>query len=249
MTRFASPPRLSRSLEMMPESHVPGLFLFDIDGTLMRGATEVHRASFEHAYRTVYGLSLTLDGIPPAGRTDTWLLAEPLRRLGMPDEQIWARMPDAFVSMQDFTEKHLGDIRDRVLPGVPDVLAGLRRREQILGLITGNLSRIAMAKLRHAGLGEYFQTGGFGEESEVRAFLVPVALASAGRLVPANHAVVIGDTPLDIEAGKEHGTRTVGVATGTFSADELRAAEPDLVFDSFTDAETSVAALMRLVST
>ena len=59
---------------------MPALYLFDIDWTLIRGGTPAHREAFTPAYREVYGLDLSLDGISAAGRTDTWLLAEPLRR-------------------------------------------------------------------------------------------------------------------------------------------------------------------------
>jgi phosphoglycolate phosphatase-like HAD superfamily hydrolase len=230
---------------------LPGLFLFDIDGTLMRGGTAVHVEAFTHAYRTIYGLPLSLDGVPAAGRTDTWLLAEPLRRQGMPDEEIWARMPEAFAVMQAFAEEHVGDLHDRVLPGVPAVLDALRNRGQLLGLLTGNLSRIAVAKMRHAGLGGYFQTGAFGEESEVRAELVPVALAHAGQAagapIPAARAVLIGDTPMDVEAGKAHGTHTVGVATGQFDVQQLSDAGADLVLPSLDPSEPAVAALLGVI--
>jgi phosphoglycolate phosphatase len=229
----------------------PSLFLFDIDGTLLRGGTEVHREAFAHAYRAVYGVPLSLDGVPAAGRTDTWLLAEPLRRHGMPDEEIWARMPAAFAAMQEYCDRHLGDLRDRVLPGAEQVLAALHGRGELLGLLTGNLSRIAMAKMQHAGLDGYFDTGGFGEESEIRAHLVPVALANAshraGHPIAARHTAVIGDTPMDIEAGKTHGTRTVGVATSWFSVDELAAAGADLVLPSLADVEEAVRDLLGVV--
>lgn len=226
------------------------LFLFDIDGTLLRGGTGVHRETFGHAYRTVYHLPLSLDGIPAGGRTDTWLLAEPLRRHGMADEEIWEKMPAAFESMQRFAEEYLRDLREYVLPGVPEVLTKLQAHGQLLGLLTGNLSRIAFAKLHHAGLDSYFGIGGFGEASEFRADLVPAALGHAGEITGREtrpgRAVVIGDTPFDIEAGKVHGTRTVGVATGTFSADELWSAGADIVFPSFADAEIAVERLMAL---
>lgn len=153
--------------------------------------------------------------------------------------------------MQAYVEAHLPDLREKILPGVPEVLAELDGRGQLLGLLTGNLSRIAAAKMRAAGLERYFDVGGFGEESEIRAPLVPVAIARAseraGRIIPPEQVAVIGDTPLDIEAGKAAGTRTVGVATGPFSAAELRGAGADLALESLADARGAVEALMRLV--
>lgn len=229
----------------------PALFLFDIDGTILRGSTKVHRDAFAHAYRAVYGIDASLDGIAAAGRTDTWLLEQPLRRAGIPDEEIRARMPAAFASMEAYVDQNLGDLHDRVLPGVRHTLAELHERAQLLGLLTGNLRGIALAKMRKAGLASYFDTGGFGEESATRSRLVPVALSKAseraGRPIPAGHAVVIGDTPLDIEAGQQNGTKTVGVATGPYECSQLHAAEADLVLQSL-DVPNAVGQLLRLVS-
>jgi phosphoglycolate phosphatase len=227
------------------------LFLFDIDGTILRGSTAVHREAFAHAYRRVYGLPLSLDGVSAAGRTDTWLLAEPLRRQGMADADIWDRMPQAFDRMQEYVGKRVPDLRPNVLPGIPQVLAELDRRGELLGLLTGNLSGIAAAKMRAAGLARYFEVGGFGEESEIRAHLVPVAIAKAGEraghpISPSN-VVIIGDTPLDIEAGTQAGTRTAGVATGPYSVEDLARAGADLVLESLEDAQGAVEALVRLV--
>lgn len=225
------------------------LLLFDIDGTILRGGTEVHREAFAHAFHTVYDLPLTLDGTPAAGRTDTWLLTEPLRRSGLPDAEIWAKMPLAFSTMQDYVERNLGDLSGAVLPGVRAVLAGLRQEGCLLGLLTGNLSRIACAKMRQAGLAEYFSTGGFGEESVERADLVPVALEHAravfGLPLSPDQTMLIGDTPLDIAAGLAHGTVTCGVATGRFSSQSLRDAGAHIVLESLADPEYAVSEILR----
>src|SRR5947209_17731038 len=94
-------------------------------------------------------------------------------------------MPQAFAAIQDYAEQYLGDLSEFVLPGVPKLLERLHARGELMGLLTGNLSRVAHAKLRHAGLGGYFKVGGFGEESEVRSHLVPVALRHASVLAGA----------------------------------------------------------------
>lgn len=229
----------------------PALFLFDIDGTILRGSTKVHRDAFAHAYREVYGVHASLDGVVAAGRTDTWLLQQPLLRAGFVEAEIQAGMPRAFAAMEAYVDQNLGDLRQQVLPGVEQVLADLHSRKQLLGLLTGNLRGIALAKMRKAGLAAYFDTGGFGEESAVRARLVPVAMAKAseraGRSIPANSVVVIGDTPLDVEAGQQNGTRTVGVGTGPYPTDQLSKAGADVVLSSLavTDA---VERLLELVN-
>jgi len=229
----------------------PALFLWDIDGTLLRGATAIHRDAFAHAYQAVYGLPLNLDGVAAGGRTDTWLLAEPLRRIGLSDAEIWTRMPNAFREMQAYVEQHLGDLSHCVLPGAREVLAELHARGYVQALVTGNLSRIAMAKLRNAGLARYFDVGGFGEESEVRERLVSVALRHAagavGTHIELRRSVVVGDTPFDLGAGQLNGTRTCGVATGTCSLEELEAAGADLLLPSLADAETAIDALVGLI--
>lgn len=227
------------------------LFLWDIDGTLLRGGTTVHRDAFAHAFQTVYGVALSLDGTVAAGRTDRWLLHEPLRRLGLSDDAIRAEMPRAFAVMAEYVDQYQRDIRTCVLPGVVEVLLAVRASGSMQGLLTGNLSGIAHSKLAHAGLNQFFATGGFGEESETRSDLVPVAMrhaaAECGRPFPPDHVVVIGDTPLDVEAGWTHGTRTVAIATGTYDEDALRQTPADLVLPSLTDAAAVAAALLTLV--
>ncbi|HSU88558.1 MAG TPA: HAD hydrolase-like protein, partial [Terriglobia bacterium] len=47
------------------------------------------------------------------------------------------------------------------------------------------------------------------------------AAVRQGRDIPASDIFVIGDTPLDIDAGKRAGFRTVGVATGSYSIEQL----------------------------
>jgi phosphoglycolate phosphatase-like HAD superfamily hydrolase len=140
-----------------------------------------------------------------------------------------------------------------VLPGVPEVLDMLHRHGQLLGLLTGNLRGIAMAKMRQAGLAHFFDTGGFGEESEVRAHLVPMALAKAGEKVgekvSVSRTVVVGDTPFDIEAARVGGVKVAAVATGPIPLQELQQAEPDLLLPSLAEAKKAAESLLRLALT
>jgi phosphoglycolate phosphatase-like HAD superfamily hydrolase len=95
----------------------------------------------------------------------------------------------------------------------------------MLGLATGNVESGARIKLDRGGLNPYFPFGGFGSDSEDRAELVRQAAHKAtahhGEPVSASDVFVIGDTPLDIDAGIRAGFKTVGVGTGSYSVEEL----------------------------
>src|SRR5262249_37346719 len=82
-------------------------------------------------------------------------------------------------------------------------------------------------------LNTFFSFGGFGSDSEDRTELVRQAVEKAshkiGASISPDDVFVIGDTPLDINAGSGAGFRTVGVATGMYSVEELLAARPTMV--------------------
>ena len=59
------------------------------------------------------------------------------------------------------------------------------------------------------------------------------ALASTG--ASATEALFVGDMPIDVHAARNGGTDVAVVATGSSSADQLRAAEPDYFLDRFSD--------------
>jgi phosphoglycolate phosphatase len=53
--------------------------------------------------------------------------------------------------------------------------------------------------------------------------------------VPPRKAVMVGDHPLDILSGKKTGTRTIGVLTGRTGAEELEAAQADMVLSDVAE--------------
>jgi len=95
----------------------------------------------------------------------------------------------------------------------------------VQSLLTGNVRRIAEVKLGPFGLTTHLDldSGAYGWSHTVRARLVDVARSAAherhGRRF--DRTVLIGDTPLDVEAALAGGAGVVAVATGGFSAAEL----------------------------
>ena len=97
-----------------------------------------------------------------------------------------------------------------------------------LGLTTGGTEAAAHIKLARAELNHYFCFGGYGSDSPDRTELTRRGIERAGvvlgQAVEPSDARVVGDTPLDVKAAHGAGAVAVGVATGHFSTEELRAA-------------------------
>ena len=95
----------------------------------------------------------------------------------------------------------------------------------MLGLLTGNIQLGAEIKLRHFGLWEIFQFGGFADDHEDRNHIAVAALERARRVMGKDlqpqEIVVIGDTPFDVRCGKFIGAKTLAVATGGAKLAEL----------------------------
>ena len=173
------------------------LVLFDIDGTLMRGAPPVHRQALCDAAQAVFGVTLApLDFGPTAGMTDRAIARRELRAVGLADAEIDTGMGAFCAAAADAYERLAP--ADLSLYHTPHALAALdwlSERGATLGLVTGNIERIAWRKLSAAGLASRFTQaapladatwsvapwiGGFGDQGEDRATLATTGAGARG---------------------------------------------------------------------
>ena len=217
------------------------LVLFDIDGTLMRGAGPHHKSALIAGIREVTGLVTTLEGVPTHGMLDGDLIANMLRAAEYAESRMNAELPVIMAECQRYYQANCAeDLRPFVCPGVNEMLGELQRRGAALGLVTGNLSQIGWKKMELAGLREYFSFGAFAEEDGTRVNLARIAARhafEAGIADPGSRVSLIGDHPNDIEAAKANGFQSIGVATGLSSLDELRAAHPDIAVSDLREID------------
>jgi len=216
------------------------IILFDIDGTLVLTGGAGMRAMNRACEDLVSGED-AMAGVTFAGRTDWSILDDILRNHGHTlDEVLLDHLRQRYVT-------HLGEeihlpgrgVKD-VMPGIRPLLDALTAREDVhVGLLTGNFVEGARIKLEYFDLWKYFPWGAFGDDAANRNDLVPIAVARARAsgvdAVDPRHVLVVGDTPNDVECALVAGALPVAVATGSYSADQLRAAGADLVFDDLSD--------------
>jgi phosphoglycolate phosphatase-like HAD superfamily hydrolase len=221
---------------------VTHVLLWDIDGTLLSTA-RAGVFALEEAARDVCGRDVDLNAMHTAGLTDGEIAAAILRASG---EEVTGSTVARFLrSYERHLPERLGWRRGRVLPGVEPILEHLRDRPDVISLLlTGNTPAGARAKLAHYGLERHFDGGVFCTDWEDRISIArrAVALAAerAGAELPPEALVVIGDTPHDVRCGLEIGARTVAVASGAYTRDQLEEAGAWLVVDELPTPEAFV---------
>jgi phosphoglycolate phosphatase len=221
------------------------LLLFDIDGTLIHSGGAGVQA-LKSAFQERFGITDDLHDIEIAGMTDSGIVVSILNKheILATNENISAFL-DSYVH---FLSLELPRRKGKLLPGVLQLLEKLKSRPGlVLALLTGNVSRGARLKLEHYGVWHFFEFGAFADDHRDRNQLGRFARARAkekhGREFAASEIDVIGDTPRDIACGKALGARTVAVATGRWSRDELAKYRPDFLIDDLSDVETIIDTL------
>jgi phosphoglycolate phosphatase len=223
--------------------------LFDIDGTLIRSAGAGKRA-MERSFETVYGIQNGLRDIQMMGRTDPSILDEAIQLFHLDESQ---SKKDRF---RDLYFKLLAEEIDidrpgkKICAGVYSLLKRLeQRKDTLIGLLTGNWRRSGLIKLRHFGIDTFFKTGAFADDSPIRNDLPNIAITRAekliGKSVSKEHVFIIGDTPLDIQCARPSGVKTVAVATGVHTMDQLTDEQPDFCFNDFGDNESFIRMIFQ----
>jgi phosphoglycolate phosphatase-like HAD superfamily hydrolase len=229
------------------------LVLWDIDGTLVQ-AGEVGRDIFTEAFQAVVGRApdeVTAKALAMAGRTDPEIaldflaaheIAEGASHLPAFNEALVTALAAKAALIRE---------RGRALPGARETLAALGRTDGVVqSLLTGNVQPNALLKLASFELDGYldFDVGGFGSDHHHRPSLVEVARTKAehryGTAFDGTATVLVGDTPLDVAAGRAGGARVVAVATGPYGADELISTGADAVLEDLRDTGAALRAIL-----
>jgi len=225
------------------------LVLFDIDGTLLDSGGAGRRAMIT-AFEQVFGTTGPIDEYPMAGKVDAQIVIELMTAAGLPGRTIHEQMPTYFARYTAELQRIIDDHAVRVYPGVVELLDQLAAHpDMVVGLLTGNIRRGAQAKLKAASLARYFDgLGAFGDDAlsrpELPAIAVKRAKETLGLRLWGRDVVIVGDTPADIECGRSLGVKSIAVATGPYTCEDMRPHGPDRCFPDLADTAAVMAGIL-----
>lgn len=132
----------------------------------------------------------------------------------------------------------------RLLPGIESMLRKLKAAGLKVGIVTRNCDRAVRRIVPHIeGLCDIFLSRDSVKRVKPDPFHLAAILKRLG--VSERHAIMVGDHPMDILAGKRAGMRTVGVLTGRTAGEELREMGADYVLESASQLTRLVETLNR----
>jgi phosphoglycolate phosphatase len=220
-----------------PDGRFPRIILFDVDGTLIKAARRgEYRGLINQKLIELFGTCGRISEVDFAGKTDLAIYREALECEGIGIDAIQRLIPDIEVAMAEVLNYMAVDGEVfHLCPGVQELLEALSRDSRfVTSLLTGNMERLAEAKLRLVGIWDYFKgRGAFGSDAEERDHLPAVAAArfreQLGRELAPERFVIVGDTPRDISCARHFGARVLAVASGRHTTAELSVLSPDAV--------------------
>lgn len=198
------------------------LIIFDQDGTLVDSRVDISN-SVNYTLE-VLGLPVldidTITGYVGEGITK---LVE--RALGSHVEFL-ERARSLFL---EYYSSHLSD-NTVLYPGVVDVLEYFRDKRK--AVISNKLESLTKNLMEDLGILHYFKIVLGGDStSKKKPFPDPVIKVLDSMDVKGSMAMIVGDSPTDIEAGKRAGVLTCGVTYGYREREEILKIQPDFLID------------------
>ena len=226
------------------------LVLCDIDGTLLHSQHAGMHAMVDAFEELHIGKTFSFDGIDIAGRLDTLIWHDMVRRHEVSDDA------DSHEVFRETYRRHLAKRLQenntvKAFHGVAELVDRLVQAPNVeLGLLTGNYPATGRLKVEFAGLShDHFTVNAFAGEGATRRDLPPIALRryreKHGRDIERERVVIIGDTPHDVDCAHHNGCLCLAVATGQFTAAQLRECKADHVVESLSPVEPIVRWLLQ----
>lgn len=132
--------------------------------------------------------------------------------------------------------------RSSLFTGVKDMLAEMRNQSIFTGIITRNCHRAVQTVFPDYA---NYVDALISREMTQRVKPDPGHLEEMLLLlnISANRSLMVGDHPIDVQIGKELGTYTAAVLTGTGKHEDLRRSRPDFLLQNVLEIQDIIGAL------
>ncbi len=227
----------------LPMSQEKIFVLFDIDQTLL---SRVANGSHD-MFQNVFNLDASEDDVEHTGRTERHIITEVIRLFAphlLPLSE--ASFQTTYQAWAEATSIEVQANPPEVLPGIKELISLLQSQSQVvIGLLTGNATPRAEAKLKAAGIDHYFRhesgqlIGAFGHEAVDRADLIKVFCEKYG--VTPEQIVIVDDSVVGAVMAEELGVYAILLATGTASEEQLKNITQN-VFPNLDDGHAAMVA-------
>lgn len=208
--------------------------LFDLDGTLAHSDA----AYLDALARVLRPAAFLFPSRDPRPILRRWLMASGgilNFLLTLPDR---IGLPSPFLATVGWAAWDRGPGRPgafRMIPGVQEMLQGLSTRYQ-LAVVSSRDQRSTEAFLEQFGLRPLFQAVVSSVSSRrIKPHPAPILLAAARLGSAPAHCLMVGDTVVDIQAGKSAGAQTAGVLCGMGLRQDLEQFGPDVILQTTPD--------------
>ena len=144
---------------------------------------------------------------------------------------------DEMMALIDWINRHRKHTMKKFLlvPGVDEMLAGIQGRYR-MAIVSARDEKSTLRFLTQFDLTKYFDVIVTGLSApHTKPYPDPILLAAQKLGVKPQECLMIGDTTVDMRAGKAAGAQMLGVLCGFGEEDELRQLGADLILKSTSD--------------
>jgi len=205
------------------------LVIFDLDGTLVSSHTTIYKSTI-HALKE---LNIKIE-IPED---------EFNKRIGWHFEDIFVdfgfKLPDFENFLKIYKSVYFNYIDSSILyEGVKEILILLKKKNINTSLLTTKGQDQAELLINHFGLKEQFDYI-MGRRSGIahKPSAEPLLKICKDLKTAVQNSLIVGDTEMDIECGKNAGAATCAVTYGYRNKEELQKTSPDFLIDKIQDLE------------
>ncbi len=225
------------------------LVLFDIDGTLLT-VNSINRRILMDALREVYGTEGSAGTHNFAGKMDSVIIYEVLQNTGLSDAVIAEKFDKAKKTYIEMFRMHARHTDIILMEGIRELLDKLSASSELmLGLLTGNFEGSGRHKLLLPDINHYFSFGAFADDAASRNELPQVAVDKAyqltGEKFSEQNIIIIGDTEHDIACARVVNAKSIAVATGTYSSEELKKHNPHILYENLTATDIVISEILQ----